>query len=42
MKEFFLYLALFDHKNKILKYFSSETPSLFENFCVLVMEFFSP
>ena len=42
MKEFLLYLALFDHRNKILKDFSSETPSLLENFCVLGMEFFSP
>ena len=32
MKEFLLYLALFDHRNKILKDFSSETPSLLENF----------
>ena len=32
MKEFLLYLALFDHRNKILKDFSSETPSLFKFF----------
>ena len=42
MKEFLLYLALLDHINKILKDFSSANPSLFENFCFLVMEFFSP
>ena len=42
MKEFLLYLALFDHSSKILKDFSSETPSLFENLCVLMIEFFSP
>ena len=42
MKEFFLYLALFDHRNNMLKDFSSEISSLLENFCVLVMEFFSP
>ena len=42
MKEFLIYLALLDHRNKILKDFFSVNPSLFENFCFLVMEFFSP
>ena len=41
MNEFPLYLALFDHRNEILKDFFSETPSLFDNFYVLVMELFS-
>ena len=41
MKEFLLYLALFDRRNKLLKDFFSETPSLFDNFYVLVMELFS-